>query len=75
MTQTHRSEWALAHAGAARRVSRADVPTWDDVAAAYDAGIYHALAKTNAGQRRKLETYMRAMRVLNAHQTWAGEKP
>jgi hypothetical protein len=73
--QLHRSSWAVAHAEAQRRIRNGKAPSWDDIAAAYDSGICHALGKMNVGQRRKLDTYMHALRVMNAQMFWSEENP
>jgi hypothetical protein len=61
--KTEYSEFA-AHFVAARRRGAAQ-PTWMDVAAAYDAGLTHAVAVTPA-KRQSLIRYLKALRVINA---------
>jgi hypothetical protein len=46
-----------------RREGRA--PAWSDVAAAYDAGLTHAIAVTPV-KRQALIRYLKALRVINA---------
>jgi len=61
--KTDHSEYALNYVAHARR-SGGKV-TWFDVAAAYDAGLSHAVAVTPA-KRQSLIRYLRALRVINA---------
>ena len=61
--KTDHSEYALHYVAHARR-SGGKV-TWFDVAAAYDAGLTHAVAVTPA-QRQALIRYLRALRIINA---------
>ena len=61
--KTEYSEFAT-HYVAAQRRGTAN-PTWIDVAAAYDAGLTHAVAVTPA-KRQSLIRYLRALRVINA---------
>jgi hypothetical protein len=56
------SEYAT-HYVASRRRQTAQ-PTWADVAAAYDAGLTHAIAVTPA-KRQQLVRYFRALRIIN----------
>jgi len=44
-----------------RRIAQA---TWSEIAAAYDAGLLHAVAVTPA-KRQALIRYLRALRVIN----------
>lgn len=60
--KTENSEYALHYVAHARRDRRP--VTWFDVAAAYDAGLTHAIAVTPA-QRQKLIRYFRALRIIN----------
>jgi len=61
--KTEHSEFALHYVAHARR--RGGPVSWVDVAAAYDAGITHAVAVTPA-KRAQLIRYFRALRVINA---------
>lgn len=60
--KTEHSEYALHYVAHARR-SGGPV-TWFDVAAAYDAGLTHAIAVTPA-KRQQLIRYFRALRIIN----------
>jgi hypothetical protein len=64
------SEFATNYMGAihSRRAGRA--PTWFDVAAAYDAGLTHAVAVTPA-KRQALIRYLKALRTINAARSGA----
>jgi hypothetical protein len=64
--KTEYSEFAGHYVAARRR--GAGQPTWLDVAAAYDAGLTHAVAVTPA-KRQSLIRYLRALRVINAART------
>jgi hypothetical protein len=70
MEHIERSEYAMNYMTAihTRRAGRA--PTWLDVAAAYDAGLTHAVAVTPA-KRQALIRYLRALRVINATRSGA----
>lgn len=68
--KTDHSEYALYHVAHCRRDRKA--PTWFDVAAAYDAGLTHAVSVTPA-KRQALIRYLRALRVINAARN--GNKP
>lgn len=58
------SEFA-AHYVAAQRRRGGGHPTWVEVAAAYDAGLTHAVAVTPR-KRQALVRYLRALRIINA---------
>ena len=60
---TEHSEYATCYINA-QQWRRARAPTWSDVAAAYDAGLTHAIAVTPA-KRQQLVRYFRALRVIN----------
>ena len=57
------SQFARNYMAAKRRRGGGEA-TWLDVAAAYDAGITHAIACTPA-QRQALIRFFRALRVIN----------
>lgn len=61
--KTDHSEYALHYVAHARRSGGR--LSWFDVAAAYDAGLTHAVAVTPA-KRQALIRYLRALRVINA---------
>lgn len=61
--KTEYSEFATHYVAAHRRGTAH--ATWIDVAAAYDAGLTHAVAVTPA-KRQSLIRYLRALRVINA---------
>jgi hypothetical protein len=61
--KTEYSEFALHYVAHARRDGGR--VTWFDVAAAYDAGLTHAVAVTPA-KRQSLIRYLKALRVINA---------
>jgi len=58
------SEYAKSYVGAMQWRQPRRAPTWAEVAAAYDAGITHAIAVTPA-KRQQLIRYFRALRVIN----------
>ena len=68
---TEYSEFATSHMHSLQWKRRGRAPTWFDVAAAYDAGLTHAVAVTPA-KRQSLIRYLRALRVINAAR--AGKK-
>lgn len=57
------SQHALIYTAARRR--RKKNAQWSDVAAAYDAGLIHALSLATR-KRMQLDQYMRALRVMSA---------
>jgi hypothetical protein len=61
--KTEHSEFATHYVAARRR--RGGPLCWLDVAAAYDAGLAHAVAVTPA-KRQALIRYLKALRVINA---------
>lgn len=61
--KTEYSEFASNYVLARRRSG--GNATWLDVAAAYDAGLTHAVAVTPA-KRQSLIRYLKALRVINA---------
>jgi hypothetical protein len=63
--KTEYSEFAINYAGAVHGHSAGKAPTWEHVAAAYDAGLAHAVAVTPA-KRQNLIRYLKALRVINA---------
>jgi len=69
--KTEYSEYAMHYAGARRRA--AVQPTWAEVAAAYDAGLTHAIAVTPA-KRQQLVRYFRALRIINGERRRGGAK-
>lgn len=56
------SEFASHYVGARRRSGAQ--PTWPEVAAAYDAGLTHAIAVSPV-KRRQLVRFFRALRIIN----------
>lgn len=60
--KTEYSEYAGHYVAARRRIN--PHASWLDVAAAYDAGLLHAVAITPA-KRQALIRYLRALRVIN----------
>jgi hypothetical protein len=68
---TEYSEFASHYVAAKRRRSGGQA-TWIDVAAAYDAGLTHAVAVTPA-KRQSLIRYLRALRVINAARAGGGK--
>jgi hypothetical protein len=63
--KTDYSEYATNYMGAIHHRRAGRPPTWFDVAAAYDAGLTHAVAVTPA-KRQALIRYLRALRIINA---------
>ena len=63
--KTEHSEFATHYMNAQIRGRAGALPSWADVAAAYDAGLTHAVAVTPA-KRQQLIRYLRALRVINA---------
>jgi len=62
--KTEHSEYATCYVGALQWKNPGKSPTWAAVAAAYDAGLTHAIAVTPA-KRQQLIRYFRALRVIN----------
>jgi len=62
--KTEHSEYATCYIGALQWKHPRKAPTWGDVAAAYDAGLTHAVAVTPA-KRQQLIRYFRALRIIN----------
>jgi hypothetical protein len=62
---TEYTEFATHYANARLGAKDGRAPSWLDVAAAYDAGLTHAVAVSPAA-RQKLIRYLRALRVINA---------
>jgi len=62
------TEFALHYVAHCRR--NGGKVTWFDVAAAYDAGLAHAVAITPA-KRQALIRYLRAIRIINATRSGA----
>ena len=62
--KTEHSEYATCYIGALQWKRPRKGPTWVDVAAAYDAGVTHAIAVTPA-KRQQLVRYYRALRIIN----------
>ncbi|HZO54875.1 MAG TPA: hypothetical protein VFB63_19365 [Bryobacteraceae bacterium] len=58
------SEYATCYVKALQWNRPQKVPTWTEVAAAYDAGLNHAIAVTPA-KRQQLIRYFRALRIIN----------
>jgi hypothetical protein len=61
--KSEQTEFALHYVAHCRRGG--DKVTWFDVAAAYDAGLTHAVSVTPA-KRQSLIRYLKALRVINA---------
>lgn len=64
--KTEHTEFALHYVAHCRRTG--GPVSWFDVAAAYDAGLTHAVAVTPA-KRQHLIRYLKALRIINAAKT------
>ena len=61
-----------AEAYVAKEREAVPVPSWADVARAYDMGLVHAVTRTGS-QRKTLRDLLQALRVLNIHELKEGE--